>query len=74
MFGGPNINGEEFQGDINIGDLIELHPEMMLVNPQGPVLVVESNNDKGIYDVEYTAFKYSVGVGRMDIKRVISGI
>ena len=72
MYFSAPINDCEFTGSINVGDLIELDPNMMLVHPRGPVLVVKADNDKGIYDVTYTAFRYDVGVSRIDIKRVVS--
>jgi hypothetical protein len=66
----PNVC--EFPGDINVGDLIELDPSMMLVDPQGPVLVVDADNDKGFYGVTYTAFRYDVGVSRIDIIGIVN--
>lgn len=72
MFSKMNINSHEFQGEILAGDLIELHPEMMLANPCGPVLVIEADNAKGIYQVMYTAYDYFVGVGRIDIKGIFN--
>ncbi len=71
MFGGQ-LNIDEFEGDIKKGDLINLKPEMMLVDPKGPVLVIEANNEGGFYDVMYTSFEYFVGVGRMDIAGIAS--
>ena len=47
---------------------------MMLIEPGGPVIVLESDNDKGIYEIMYLRNNYVVGVGRMDIKRVIDEI
>lgn len=67
----PQSAFEEYQGDINKGDIIELKPGMMLIEPGGPVLVLESDNDRGIYEIMYLRNNYIIGVGRMDIKRVI---
>ncbi len=72
MYGGPPVNVQEFEGTIHEGDLIELYPEMMLVDPCGPVMVIEADNDMGFYGVTYTAFKYDVGVSRIDIKGIFS--
>ena len=62
----------EFKGDIYPGDLINLKPEMMLVDPRGPVMVVDADNDAGIYGVTYTAFRYDIACGRMDIDGIFS--
>ena len=62
---------EEFEGEINRGDLIELHPEMMLVRPAGPSRVFLADNICGIYEVMHTATAYRVTCYRSDIKRVI---
>tara|TARA_A200000159_G_scaffold49127_1_gene45318 strand:- start:4992 stop:5222 length:231 start_codon:yes stop_codon:yes gene_type:complete len=70
----PHNAFEEYQGDVNKGDIIELKPGMMLIEPGGPVIVLESDNDKGIYEIMYLRNNYVVGVGRMDIKKVIDEI
>ena len=41
---------------------------MMLIEPNGPVQVLESDNEKGVYQVRYMSSNYIVGVGRMDIE------
>lgn len=69
MFG--SIDCSEYEGDINVGDLIELKPGMMLIEPIDPVLVLEADNDEGLYEVMYTRNNYIIGCGRIDIKRVV---
>ena len=44
---------------------------MMLIEPIDPVLVLEADNDKGLYEVMYTRNNYIIGCGRIDIKRVV---
>lgn len=63
---------EEYQGDVKVGDLVELKEGMMLIEPGDPVLVLEADNDKGIYEIMYTRNNYVIGCGRMEIKRVLS--
>ena len=63
----------KFEGTINEGDMIELHPEMMLINPRGPVLVLKADNAKQIYEVMYSS-GYTIGVGSIDIKGVFSAL
>ena len=63
---------EEYQGDVKKGDLLEIKEGMMLVEPAGPVMVLEADNDKGIYEIMYLRNNYVIGCGRMEIKRVIS--
>lgn len=67
-----SISEAEFKEDIYPGDLINLKPEMMLVDPRGPVLVIDADNDLGYYGVTYTAFRYDVGCGRVDIDGIFS--
>ena len=67
----PNFY-EEFKGDVNVGDLVEIKKDMMLIEPIDPVLVIEADNEKGIYEIMYTRNNYVVGCGRMEIERVIS--
>ena len=69
MFGSIDCN--EYEGDVNVGDLIELKPGMMLIEPIDPVLVLEADNDEGLYEVMYTRNNYIIGCGRIDIKRVV---
>lgn len=62
----------DYDGDINIGDLLELKPNMMLVEPEGPVIVIDSDNESGIYKVMYTKNNYEVTCYRMEVKRVVN--
>ncbi len=62
----------DYDGDINIGDLLELKPNMMLVEPEGPVVVIDSDNESGIYKVMYTKNNYEVTCYRMEVKRVVN--
>ena len=63
---------KEYQGDVKVGDLIELKEGMMLIEPVDPVLVLEADNDKGIYEIMYTRNNYIIGCGRLEIKRVLN--
>lgn len=62
----------DYPWDVNVGDLIEIMPGMMLIEPDGPCLVLEADNTKGIYKIMYTRNNYVIGCGRMEIERVIS--
>ena len=62
----------EYQGDVNVGDLLKLKEGMMLIEPIDPVLVLEADNDKGIYEIMYTRNNYVIGCGRMEIESIIS--
>ena len=62
---------EEYQGDLNVGDLVELKRGMMLIEPMGPVLILEADNTKGLYEIMYTRNNYVIGCGRMEVKRVL---
>ena len=73
MFGSRPLDFNEFSEDIEVGDLIEIKDGMMLVEPSGPVLVLESDNEKGIYKIMYTSNNYIIGCGRMDIKGFFCG-
>ena len=70
MFGGymPENAAIEYEGNIQAGDLLQLKQGMMLVEPNGPVQVLEADNEKGIYEVRYMSSNYIVGVGRIDIE------
>ena len=70
MFGGymPENALVEYEENIELGDLLQLKKGMMLVEPNGPVQVLEADNEKGIYQVRYMSSNYVVGVGRMDIE------
>lgn len=63
----------KFEGVINEGDMIELHPDMMLIDPCGPVLVLEADNAKQIYEVMYSS-GYTIGVSNIDIKGIFSAL
>ncbi len=62
----------EFAGDVNVGDLLIIKPGMMLIEPGGPVMVLEADNIQGIYEIMYTRTNYTVGCGRIDIQEVFS--
>ena len=70
MFGGymPENATIEYEENIEAGDLLQLKPGMMLVEPNGPVQVLEADNKEGIYEVRYMSSNYVVGVGRIDIE------
>lgn len=68
----PHAAFEEYQGDVNKGDLLEIKEGMMLVEPDGPVIVLEADNVKGLYEIMYLRNNYVVGCGRLEIRRVIS--
>ena len=62
---------EEYEGDVNTGDLVELKRGMMLIEPNGPVMILEADNGKGLYEIMYTRNSYIISCGRIEIKRVI---
>ena len=62
----------DYPGDVNVGDLLEIIPGMMLIEPEGPVLVLEADNKKGIYTIMYTRNDYVISCGRMEIEKVIN--
>ena len=70
MFGGnmPENALVEYEEKIEVGDLLQLKPGMMLVESNGPVQVLEADDEKGIYQVRYLSSNYMVGVGRIDIQ------
>ncbi len=73
MFIDPvEIDWSDYQGDVNVGDLLKIKEGMMLIEPIDPVLVLEADNDKGIYEIMYTRNNYIISCGRMEIERVIS--
>ena len=72
MFNNPPINIDEYPGEINVGDLLEIKQGMMLVEPVDPVIVLEADNEKGLYQIMYLRNNYVIGCGRMEIERVIS--
>ena len=62
----------DYPGNVNVGDLIEIIPGMMLIEPAGPCLVLEADNDKGLYEIMYLRNNYVIGCGRMETSRVLS--
>ena len=62
----------DYPGDVNVGDIVEIVPGMMLIEPIDPCIVLEADNDKGIYEIMYLRNNYIIGCGRMEIERVIS--
>ena len=62
---------QEYEGDLKIGDLVEIKKGMMLIEPLGPALILEADNDKGLYEIMYTRNNYVIGCGRMEIKRLL---
>ena len=70
MFGNqlPSNALVEYEENIEPGDLLQLKQGMMLVEPNGPVQVLEADNEEGIYEVRYMSNNYTVGVGRIDIE------
>lgn len=68
-----NINDiRDYPGDVNVGDIIEIIPGMMLIEPIDPCIVLEADNEKGLYEIMYLRNNYIIGCGRMEIERVIS--
>ena len=55
MLGGYMPENAHVEYDVNIfkGDLLQLKRGMMLVEPNGPVQVLEADNEKGVYEVRY---------------------
>ena len=72
FLGIPDNALEEFKGDINKGDLIELKEGMMLIEPIEPVIVLSADNKKGIYDVMYLRNNYTITCSRIDIKGLVN--
>ena len=68
-----NINDiRDYPGDVNVGDIIEIIPGMMLIEPIDPCIVLEADNEKGLYEIMYLRNNYIIGCGRMEIESVIS--
>ena len=62
-----------YDGDVKVGDLVELHSGMMLVEPNGPVLILsEVGNNVDAWDAMYLSNNYHTTIDRLDIKSVIS--
>ena len=74
MFGNIPLDTKDYEGDVNVGDLVEIKPGMMLMEPIDPVMVLEADNEKGFYKIMYLRNNYVVGCGRMDIKQVVSHV
>ena len=70
MFVDSSLDFTEFTGKIGVGDLLDIKPGMMLIVPVDPVLVLDADNDKGIYEIMYTHSNYVISCGRMDIKAI----
>ena len=66
------LDTEDYKGEVNVGDLLEIKPGMMLIEPVAPVIVLEADNFKGLYEIMYLRNNYVIGIGRMEIARVIS--
>ena len=63
-----NLNDiRDYPGDVNVGDIVEIIPGMMLIEPIDPCIVLEADNVKGIYDIMYLVNYYIIGCGRMEI-------
>ena len=62
----------DYPGDVNVGDIVEIVPGMMLIEPIDPCIVLEADNEKGLYEIMYLRNNYIIGCGRMEIERVIS--
>jgi len=62
---------QEYKGDLQIGDLVEIKKGMMLIEPLGPALILDADNNKGLYEIMYTRNNYVIGCGRMEIKRLL---
>ena len=68
-----NMNDiRDYPGDVNVGDIVEIIPGMMLIEPVEPCIVLEADNEKGLYEIMYTRNNYIIGCGRMEIDRVLS--
>lgn len=65
----PKDFAKEFQEDVHEGDLLEIKEGMMLIEPRGPVMVLKADNDAGLYEIMYLSNNYTVGCGRMEIRR-----
>ena len=74
MFSNQPFDLEEYQADINVGDLLKIKEGMMMVDPGGPVIVLEADNNKGIYEIMYLRNNYVISCGRIEIEKVISRI
>lgn len=73
MFKQPGLDFDEYAGDIEPGDLLKIKEGMMLIEPIDPVLVLEADNEKGIYEIMYIRNNYVISCGRMEIKEKLNG-
>jgi hypothetical protein len=64
------IDFSEFEGDIRLGDLLEIKKGMMLIEPEGPVLVIGVDSEIDVFTVMYTTTEYIINCSRIDIKKV----
>jgi len=61
--------------DIKVGDLVLLKPEMMLIPPRGPVIVLKINDSgvEGLCEVMYLSDNYVTSAHvEMDIEKVVT--
>ncbi len=72
MFTQPGLDFDDYSGDVEPGDLLKIKEGMMLIEPIEPVLVLEADNEKGIYEIMYTRNNYVISCGRMEIESVVS--
>ncbi len=73
MFTQPGLNFDDYTGDIEPGDLLKIKEGMMLIEPIDPVLVLEADNEKGIYEIMYIRNNYVISCGRMEIEEKLNG-
>ena len=73
MFTQPGLNFDDYTGDIEPGDLLKIKEGMMLIEPIDPVLVLEADNEKGIYEIIYIRNNYVISCGRMEIEEKLNG-
>ncbi len=60
--------------DVKVGDLVLLKPEMMLIHPHGPALVLKINNSgvEGLCEVMYLSDRYVTSAHvEMDIEKIV---
>lgn len=63
----------EYSGPINVGDLVVLKPDMMLVDAEGPAIILEIEKFKSgeAFTVMYLKSQYITNCDRIDIERVL---
>lgn len=64
------IDFSEFEGDIKLGDLLEIKKGMFLIEPEGPVLVIGVDDEIDVFTIMYTTTEYIIDCSRIDIKKV----